>query len=69
MRTKKVIQEDIEKLYTGDEIQSYHLYAQVFTSLLVTMTYAGGLPALYGVAFINFFILFWIYKGLLIKFY
>jgi hypothetical protein len=33
------------------------------------MTYAGGLPILYGIAFLNFLILFWIYKGLLVKFY
>lgn len=56
-------------MYTGDEIASYHLYAQVFTSLLVTMTYSGGLPILYAIAFLNFFFLYWIYKVLLIKFY
>jgi len=33
------------------------------------MTYAGGLPVLYPIAFLNFLILFWIYKALLVKFY
>lgn len=59
----------MEKLYTGEEIESYELYAQVFTSILVTYTYASGMPALYPIAFINFFILYWVYKILLVKSY
>lgn len=31
--------------------------------------YASGLPVLYPIAFLNFFFLYWIYKGLLVKYY
>jgi hypothetical protein len=33
------------------------------------MSYSGGLPALYPVGFLNFFILYWAYKILLLKHY
>lgn len=36
---------------------------------MVTMTYSAGLPMLYPIAYLNFVILFWVYKTLLIKFY
>lgn len=69
VRTRKVLQEEIDNLYTGQEIQSYHLYAQVFTSMMVTMMYSPGLPMLYPIAYLNFVILFWVYKTLLVKYY
>jgi hypothetical protein len=69
VRTKKLLQGEFEAMYTGQEIESYHLYAQVFTSLLVTMTFAGGLPMLYPIAFLNFLVLYWVYKVLLVKYY
>jgi len=33
------------------------------------MSYSGGLPALYPVGCLNFFILYWVYKILLLKHY
>lgn len=33
------------------------------------MTYSGGMPVLYPIATLNFFILYWVYKVLIIKFY
>jgi len=69
VKTKQVIQEDVELLYTGDELASHYLYAQVFTSLWVTMMYSGGAPILYPIAFLNFLVVYWVYKTLLIRFY
>jgi hypothetical protein len=33
------------------------------------MTFGGGLPVLYPIGVLNFFVLYWVYKGLLIKAY
>ncbi len=48
---------------------AYYVYAQLFTSLWAILTYSGGMPILYPIACLNFFILYWVYKSLLIKFY
>jgi hypothetical protein len=46
-----------------------YVYAQFFTSLWAIMSYSGGLPILYPIGVLNYFILYWVYKGLIIKFY
>lgn len=69
LRTKKVLQQDVESLYIGEEIASFYVYAQFFTTLWSVLTYSSGLPVLYPVAFINYLILYWVYKILLIKYY
>lgn len=69
VRTKKFMQNDVIELNSGDQIQSYNLFAQVFTSLLVTFMYGSGMPILYPIAFLNFVCLYWTYKYLLVKFY
>ena len=69
LRTKKVLQQDVEALYIGEEIASFYVYAQFFTTLWSVLTYSSGLPVLYPVAFLNYLILYWVYKILLIKYY
>ena len=69
LRTKKVLQQDVESLYIGEEIASFYVYAQFFTTLWSVLTYSSGLPVLYPVAFVNYLILYWVYKILLIKYY
>jgi hypothetical protein len=69
LRTKKVLQQDVEKLYIGEEIASFYVYAQFFTTLWCVLTYSSGIPILYPVAFLNYMILYWVYKILLIKYY
>jgi len=69
LRTKKVLQSDVENLYIGEEIASFYVYAQFFTTLWCVLTYSSGIPILYPVAFLNYLVLYWVYKILLIKYY
>jgi hypothetical protein len=69
VNSKQLVQDDLEKLYTGPEITTHLIYAQFFTSLLCIMTYSSGLPILYPIGCLNYFILYWVYKILLIKHY
>jgi hypothetical protein len=69
IHTEKLLQDDLEDLYTGPEIQTFFVFAQYFTSLWCLMFFSSGMPALYFVGCLNFFILYWVYKTLLIKHY
>jgi len=44
-----------------------YIYAQAFTTILVTMMYSGGCPILYPITFLNFVVVYWVYKMLLIS--
>jgi hypothetical protein len=46
-----------------------YIYAQLFTSLWAILTFSGGLTILYPIGILNYIILFWVYKLLLIKYY
>lgn len=45
------------------------MYAQHFTTLWVVLAYSSGMPVLYPIACLNYFIIYWVYKTLLIKHY
>ena len=69
VNTRYFIQADLIDLYTTEEMPAYYVYAQQFTSIWAIMTYSAGMPILYPIAALNFAILYWVYKILLIKFY
>lgn len=69
VNTKKVFQSELNTLYTGDQISSHYVYAQNYSYLWCVLMYSGGLPILYPFACIFFFVLYWVYKGLLLKYY
>jgi hypothetical protein len=69
VNTKKLLQEDLNLLYTGDEIQSHFVYAQNYTYVWCVLMFSTGLPILYPFACIFFFVLYWVYKFLLVKYY
>ena len=69
VNTRYYIQADLIDLYSTDEMPAYYVYAQQFTSIWAIMTYSAGMPILYPIAALNFTILYWVYKILLIKFY
>ena len=69
LRTKKILQQDVEKLYIGEEIASFYVYAAFFTTLWSVLTYSSGIPILYPIACLNYLVLYWVYKILLIKYY
>lgn len=56
-------------LYTGDQIASHFVYAQNYTYLCVVLMYSTGLPILYPFAACAYLVLYWVYKGLLLKYY
>ena len=56
-------------LYTGREISSHYVYAQLFTNMWSCLTYSSGIPLLYPIACVFYIILFWVYKFLLLKHY
>ena len=45
------------------------VYAQQFVSFWAIMTHSSGMPVLYIIGFINYFLTYWIYKILLVKHY
>jgi hypothetical protein len=59
----------LNNLYTGLEISAFYVYAQYFTALWGVMSYSAGMPALYAIGCLNFTVLFWVYKYLLLKQY
>lgn len=69
VNTKLLIQSDLNVLYTGDQIQSHYVYAQNFTYMCVVLMYSSGMPILYPFAAVFYCVLYWVYKGLLLKYY
>lgn len=69
LNTACVVQEDLETLYTGPEVDGSTLYSNFLHQLFVTFTYSGGLPVLYFIAFLNYLSLYWSYKFFFLKYY
>ena len=69
VNTKLLDQEELNKLYTGDQISSHYVFAQNVTYLFVVLMYSTGLPIMYILASIFYFVFYWMYKGLLLKYY
>lgn len=63
-KTKKVIQEDYENLYKGPQFLLEFRYSQLITVVFVIMMYSTGIPMLYMIAVVNFFITYWVDKFL-----
>ena len=45
------------------------VYAQFFTTIWCVLAYSSGMPILYPVACVNFTIIYWVYKILMVKYY
>ena len=69
LNTKQVMQEDLNALYTGDQISSHYVYAQNFTYLWCVLMYSTGMPILYPFGCVFYAVLYWVYKFLLLKYY
>mmetsp|Transcript_1780 Transcript_1780/g.3134 ORF Transcript_1780/g.3134 Transcript_1780/m.3134 type:complete len:279 (-) Transcript_1780:417-1253(-) len=69
VNTKKLLQDEVNELYTGHQISSHYVYAQNFSYFWCVLTFSTGLPILYPFAFLFYLLLFWVYKLLLLKFY
>ena len=69
VNTHQLTQDNLNNMYMGPEIKAFFIYAQQFTSLWCLMTYSSGMPLLYPIGCLNFLVLYYVYKGLLLKFY
>jgi len=67
--TRKIIQSEYEELYTGPEFILHVRYAQILSTVFVTMAYSSGIPSLYLLNFLIFFIQFWVDKILVFNYY
>lgn len=67
--TKCLTQVDYEAVNLGNEFFIENRQASIMFFVFVTMAYSGGLPVLYPIASIYFFITYWVDKYLLINHY
>lgn len=63
--TRKLVQEDYENINTGSEFMLEFRYSNMLTVLAIAFLYSGGMPILYPVAAIYFFVTYWIDKCML----
>jgi len=68
-RTKKITQTEYEELNKGPKFDMEFRYSSVLYVIWVTMTYSSGLPILYFVAVIYFFVTYWVDKFLIFHYY
>ena len=67
--TKKVTQNDLEKLYTGPEFIMYLRYAQLLNTLFVSLIFSSGMPVLIPICFLTFWSFYWMDKFMLFRFF
>ena len=67
--TKLALQEDLEKLYTGQNYESEKSLARMMSVCLVILFFSSGMPILYLIGFVQFFSTFWLHKTLLMQYY
>ena len=60
--TRQIIQEDYEEIYTGEEFLLEFRYSQLVTTIYIVMMFSVGMPLLYPIAFISFFVTYWFDK-------
>jgi len=68
-QTKKIIQSEYEDLYTGPEFILHVRYAQVLSTIYVTLAYSSGMPLLYLLNFCILFVQYWVDKILVFNYY
>mmetsp|Transcript_20514 Transcript_20514/g.25229 ORF Transcript_20514/g.25229 Transcript_20514/m.25229 type:complete len:199 (+) Transcript_20514:2399-2995(+) len=68
-RTRKLAQEDYENVNTKREFMLEFRYSNMLTVLAVAFLYSGGMPILYPVAALYFFITYWFDKCTLFNCY
>lgn len=66
--TRQAIQSEMQRLYENPIFKSYFIYAQLYNVLFVCLMYSSGIPALYGIGCVFFFVSYWIAKTLIVKF-
>ena len=67
--TKKKLHSELQALYTGPQIASHYVYAQLFSNFMCCLMYSSGMPILYPIACIFNIVLYWMVKILIFKYY
>lgn len=67
--TKKKLLSELQALYTGPQIASHYVYAQLFSNFMCCLMYSSGMPILYPIACIFNIVLYWMVKILIFKYY
>lgn len=67
--TKIRIQADLEKLYIGKEFKGEKNYSRMMSTLFVILMYSGGMPIMYLIGFVFYFITFVVNKFLMINYF
>lgn len=62
--TRKLVQEDYEKVYLGEEFLLEFRYAQLVNSIYICFMLSSGIPLLYFITFLTFLVTYWIDKYL-----
>jgi hypothetical protein len=61
-RTRKLHQDDYEEQYLGIEFYIECRYAQIISTTYILMIYSSGMPILYIIGSITFFVMYWFDK-------
>lgn len=61
-KTKQIIQADYEDVNTGAMFLIEYRYSQILTTLFIIMMYSSGIPLLYIIAMVSFFVQYWFDK-------
>jgi len=67
--SKKLRQVDLERLYTGPQIQAGEKFAQMLNALTICLTYSAGIPLMYFIMVIFFVVAYWFNKMMLMRYY
>lgn len=67
--TGKLVQEDLEKLYEGEEFEGEKNLSRMMSTLLVLLFYSSGMPIVYFIGFVYFSVTFLVNKLLLFRHY
>ena len=68
-RSKMILQKDYEDIYIGCEFVFDYRLAQIVAFVQVTFMYNIGLPILFFISILNFALMYWIDKWLLLRFH
>ena len=68
-KTRKILQEDYEKVYTGNEIEYDNRFSVLIAMIWVIFTFSAAMPTLYFAGFILCFTTYWTDKIMLLRFY
>ena len=68
-KSEQLIQIEYEKIYIGPQFKLETRLSQIIELVWVSFMYSSGLPSLIALNFLNFTIIYWLDKWLLLRFY